>query len=110
MSSGSRNLGIGVIVVSVAMLLYGVFELAKPQSSSSSPAPIEEAPADGEKAEVDAKTDGAAVPAAVPAATPPGVNPGVVDPARAAPPPGPAGALPIPADPKAAPAAAPQSP
>lgn len=36
MSGGNRGLGIGVIVVSVAMLLYGVFEIAKPPAAATS--------------------------------------------------------------------------
>lgn len=110
MSAGNRGLGIGVVVVSVAMLLYGVFEIAKPQGSAGSPVPSEEKAAEGaaETKEGDKKADAATpAPAATPGAQPPGANPAVVDPAKAATPPAdPAKA----AAPKDAPAAAPKTP
>lgn len=93
MSGGNRGLGIGVVVVSVAMLLYGVFEIAKPQAAAASSAADPEpelgaaaAEPSAAKGAGDVKAAPAApaavsVPAGSPAtATPPGVNPGVVDP------------------------------
>lgn len=71
MSSGNKNLGIGVLVVSVALLLYGVFKIAKPSSA----APAEAAPAEaGDKdksgADAEATKANSAPEAAAPAAAP----------------------------------------
>lgn len=99
MSSGNRGLGMGVVIISVAMLLYGVFEIAKPPASAGTPAPSEE------KAEEAADTKEGDKKSPAPAA----------DPAKAAAP-APAGAPPAPADPakaaapKDAPPAAPKTP
>lgn len=88
MSSGNKNLGIGVLVASVALLLYGVFELAKP--SSAAPPSTEAPPADpADKDKPGGDADSTKAPAAVaPEATPQDggglkVDPGVIDPAKA---------------------------
>lgn len=82
MSGGNRGVGIGVTVVSVAMLLYGVFEIAKPPASGARTTIDASDPAADPKSDAKAELGApAAVPnPAPPAGAPPGVNPGVVDP------------------------------
>jgi anti-anti-sigma factor len=85
MNGGNRNLGIGVIVISVAMLLYGVYEIAQPPTGQSA-FPTQEGKGDAEHAmekataaapraqaepKADAGTPAAIPPGAVPPAAPP---------------------------------------
>jgi len=83
MSAGSRGLGIGVILLSVGMLLYGVFEIAKPPTSSGSPAPSEDSSTADEAVGTDAAapTANPVTPSGINPVTPPGIKPGIIDPA-----------------------------
>lgn len=59
MNGGNRNIGVGVIIMAMAVLLYNVFELAKPAAAGSSkPAPAEGA--ESNAAPAAATTEGAA--------------------------------------------------
>ena len=86
MNGGNRNLGIGVLVAAVAMLLFGVFEIAKPGAPLPTAQPADpSAPTTPDNT----TTDPASVPPAgtaptgtiPPVTTPPGAAPGTVDPA-----------------------------
>lgn len=80
MNSGNKPLGIGVLVVSVALLLYGVFEIAKPGSAappskdkgeSAEPADDADKPKEGgTKAQADAPQEGGLLGNLPPAAAP----------------------------------------
>lgn len=79
MNGGNRNLGIGVILISVLLLLYGVFEIARPAPGSPAPTTPDSAP-DEKKTETPADP-GVTAPAgapdvkATPAAAPPPAAP-----------------------------------
>ncbi len=92
MNSGNRNLGVGVLVVSVLMLLYGVFEIAKPGTGGPAPAkPDSTEPAgDTTKPSATPGTTPGTTPGVAPAATVPGVtpDPGAPAPTSATPPSG----------------------
>jgi anti-anti-sigma factor len=100
MNGGNRNIGIGVIVASMAILLYGVFELARPASApAATPQDVQEPDASKTSAPADAAAapatqeptlPEAAAPAAgtPPAAVPPAAVPPAAVPPAAAPPAG----------------------
>ncbi len=100
MNGGNRNLGIGVILVSVLLLLYGVFEIAKPASGSPAPTAPESTPEE-KKTETPADPGApAGATAAPPAGAPAGAVPPATPDAKAA-----AAAVPAAAPPAAAPKA-----
>lgn len=120
MNGGNKALGIGVLVASVALLLYGVFEIAKPQASTPAPTDSQSEEAKGEKPQDDGsaikKKKDASSGGIAPAAAPrddgiPPVNPGGVDPnPPGASPPGDIKAVPPATSPSAAAAPSPAAP